>query len=335
MIRAVITHNDPNDVVIKWRLTTACNLRCPYCIQTNDKKDHDVELNKEFVMSLVEDVNRLVDSAVGDSVNINLIGGECTLYDLKEIISKLHSPKLKKINVTTNFTRSAEYFIELSEYLKSRDIVFSLTVSWHKCAFTLEQFVKKVALVAPHIEMFCAEAVSHEKNQNDMYEFAAEMEKLNIDYYIDTDKRFKSNIPLFYTDKREKKTKYRYTVWYDDDEEPTKLSTKSQLLANPRADNENVSHRFVSVKKRYCTVGWNYIYIDENGRAFARRTEGSKACGNRIPVSEFKWGLPKVCGVNYCGLCGNMSLLSGLSNKEELGYFSQALRDNLASELRK
>lgn len=323
-ITTIINHNK-YDVVIKWRLTTACNLKCPYCIQNGGMTDHNARIDYDKILNVAKEINEVILRRPETSFQLNLIGGEVTLCDLKNVMKKITSPNLKLLNITTNFTRSIDYFKELADYLHSKGIKLNVTASWHERAHSLEQFIKKAEIVASYTNGFSAEMVSHKNNQDKVHEFVEKMGKTGLKFSIDIDRRkseTKYQSALFSTNKKKKN---KYTVWFDDDKEPVEFATRNDLLLDKRSKSTQGSKLYT--KDMYCTKGWDFLYIDSDGMAHGRDSNGSYKI---TPVKDFQWTLPAKCNKDYCSICGNMSLFkNNPRSEEELKYFPQNLRDVL------
>lgn len=109
---------------IKWRLFNNCNYHCNYCIR-KDFISHD-SLSIEILKAKAKNFNRMKIP-----FRLEFIGGEPTLISIKDIVEVITTNNLRAIYISTNFYQSIEYFEELSEYLKSRNIELSLSCSYH------------------------------------------------------------------------------------------------------------------------------------------------------------------------------------------------------------
>ena len=120
-----------NTFFVKWYTNTWCNFHCPYCFQDNSlifkETQEELEKKAEYINKLLfaNDVNTKFKG-----LDLRLIGGECTIYDLTKLVDKFELP-IKRLGITTNFSRSIDYFKNLYEYCKSKNILLILNCSYH------------------------------------------------------------------------------------------------------------------------------------------------------------------------------------------------------------
>jgi len=105
-------------VKIEWNLGKRCNYDCSYCpaeIHDNTSKHTDIEILKNTVDSL----------SLLKNPRISLTGGEPFVHPDIEKLLDYARPKVTWINVTTNGTRTSDFYIKmLNQYLDH--IVFSI-----------------------------------------------------------------------------------------------------------------------------------------------------------------------------------------------------------------
>ena len=124
--------------LINWHITGWCNYHCSYCI------------NKEFgtkytplntVLKIAEAINKYINTNLKNQrVQLRLIGGEPTYYDLPIILDKIEH--LDRLTVVTNFSRDTEFFKKMYIYCANRKLKFFLICSYHE---ENKEFIKKVA----------------------------------------------------------------------------------------------------------------------------------------------------------------------------------------------
>ena len=97
-----------NSVKVEWNLGKRCNLDCSYCpaeIHDNHSEHTDIEILKSTVDTLSTIPN----------VRISLTGGEpCVHPDIEQLLQHAKN-KISWINVTTNGTRTVEFYQNILE----------------------------------------------------------------------------------------------------------------------------------------------------------------------------------------------------------------------------
>lgn len=97
--------NHSNSIHVEWNLGKRCNLDCAYCpaeIHDNFSPHTDISI-------LEKTVDRL--AALDKPVRISLTGGEPCVHPKIESLLAYMRPRVEWINVTTNVTRTANWYI--------------------------------------------------------------------------------------------------------------------------------------------------------------------------------------------------------------------------------
>ena len=266
--------NNDDMFVLKWRLTEWCNYRCSYCLRAekkmisniNDTRNKDAD--EKVVLETAPEVNRILDE-IAVPVKINIIGGETTFLNLKSIFSKITSKYFKKVNITTNFSNSLNYYIDLLHYLYERDIELSLTTSLHNEYVKIEDFVKKVSVFKKEayelgMRKIKIEFVVAESNIGLVEEFITTCEKYDVNYVMEIDKtspqEFKNKVqPLI----KSKTKNARYKIYFSDGDVSEDF-TRNNLITQKVCPHQFVKTSFITQypdRKIYCTSGITYLYI--------------------------------------------------------------------------
>ena len=116
---------------IEWKIGKRCNYDCSYCpaeIHDNFSEHTDIEILKNTV-DVISKMNK---------PRISFTGGEPCVHPKFTELLEYAKPKVSWLNVTTNGTRTAEYYQNLlDKYLNH--IVFSLhfEYDWNKVVETI------------------------------------------------------------------------------------------------------------------------------------------------------------------------------------------------------
>lgn len=137
---------------ISWKMTDACNYRCPYCYMKEAvaKQKHTPQEDVERIASRID---KLIEvQANGRGVMLHLIGGEICLYDLISVLDKIKSEQLKSVIFATNFSKDLEYWEKLSDYCHKRDVKPIIIASFHLTECNHEEFVSKAINLGVHVK---------------------------------------------------------------------------------------------------------------------------------------------------------------------------------------
>ncbi len=145
-----------NSVVIRWQVTSLCNYNCDFCIQGSREahirasKVESREKRKEIAECLVNYIETKVPSE--RVVELFLIGGEVTiLKDFPEILGAFVNCGFRGrliIQMTTNFSKDADYYASLRELFKGRkNRTLKLSASYYRAYTSIETFKEKVARI--------------------------------------------------------------------------------------------------------------------------------------------------------------------------------------------
>ena len=300
------SENGVFDFIIKWRMTNSCNTNCSYCIRkkfTHFPKDINAE-NENLKIVAVK-LNKLIESLPQKKIKIDAIGGEVTLLDLQGIFSEIKSEKLKRVSITTNLLRSADYYISLAEI-----VPLSITASYHDEAQSLDDYFKKIEKIknCKNIQYLNCETVSTAGNTELVTDFISRCEKIGVYYMVEPDRRKDTDKNRENEDlivKSNKPNHARYTAVFSDGTEK-KYYARSALLAEFTIP-ECMYGRFVPTKNLYCTHSFDFVYINID-KATGRRA-GCNGCSNVMEVEDFKpMPAPEKCTSTLCSLCGTVSL---------------------------
>lgn len=309
--------NLDDSAIFKWRMTDVCNYYCSYCLHFTHEKAQEPEEDKERCWRAIPHVRRICEEMsenTGKKVKIQLIGGEVTVFSwLPDFLKELtvDAPWLKCVNITSNFSRSNDWWREL---IKSSHVPITATMSYHPEGYKdgMEDFVNRLAeLQGEKIFKYVkAETVYCEEFQH-AKEFSELCKEKGVDCLIDSDLRKKGRNtinPHKYTHK-EKGSRYRILF---SDGTAKELQSRNEFLKTYGEDG-----KYIDCDGFYCTMFYDHIDCSR---------DKITACNPIFPYKEnsfcsaclvddfhplktiFK--CPKgIVGKNSrCTICGNMSL---------------------------
>lgn len=127
-----------DEVSIDWFIGKRCNFDCSYC----SSDIHDNNSPHQDLSDLKDTALRFIDHFGAGNLQIGITGGEPTVNKhLIEFCKFLHENDVKIVSVTTNGSRTADYYIELSSYIGT------LTFSQHFEFINNDQFLEKIKTV--------------------------------------------------------------------------------------------------------------------------------------------------------------------------------------------
>ncbi len=132
-----------NSIKIEWNLGKRCNYDCSYCpavIHDNHSPHTDINIIKNSI-------NKLLD--IGKPIRLSFTGGEPTVHpNFQEIVNYAKDNKVEWISVTTNGTRTHNWYLEQ----RNDQYVFSLhfEYDWQRVLKTIVE-VAKFRVVVVHV----------------------------------------------------------------------------------------------------------------------------------------------------------------------------------------
>lgn len=136
-----------DELMVTWHMSRYCNFACSYCGSADylqGERPSLAEAKKRF-NSLYQLIKH------HPNIHINLTGGEPTqldgLIDLCKHIKQTNSSII--LNVNSNGTKSAEYYLRLVQWVDSLDI------STHLDFIKLKPFMKKMAKIRRQSDSLC------------------------------------------------------------------------------------------------------------------------------------------------------------------------------------
>lgn len=303
MIDSVIDLNS-SDSTIKWRMTQVCNYKCSYCIHWGRAVKDNIKEDERLCNIAIEGINKLCNQLPG-TVKIDMLGGEVTLMDLPSIISQLTSPKLKFINITTNLSRDIKYYQHLAEVCHEKEIVLSMTGSYHEEYTDIDEFFKKAAIINKTDTLFKVEMVSTIENQDKVRHFIKLCEQYRLTYLVDRDVR-KKDINLIVGSSEDKPLRYVVTR---DDGTIEQYKARSEFVSGK----DNISDEWgacIPTTGMYCTRDCDYVYIERHVVQGRNERIPEVGCRSRMSLAAYKLRKePQVCNnPKGCSLCGHTSI---------------------------
>lgn len=313
-----IIQKTETDCSIKWRMTSACNYNCSYCIQRRDGKlitalsrrdngESIAERNARLSRTAIE-LSEMMEKAPHSTFTLKLIGGEVSLLDLPEILSHITTKKLRKVHVTTNLSASVDYWKSVRNSLPE-GCSLRMECSYHEEFAKIDDFLAKVDELIDFASV-SVETVSTLTNAEAIDELTNKMSERKIPFKIEADLRKE-------IDPAERVAKCRsgwvregvggddrYLVTMEDGT-VRKYAGRNKMLLDLAEDGH-----YLTICGHICTTGWNHvdIFIDKA----CQRSQGGECHLEKVLIPDFVWMKPLPCAGGKpmrCSLCGDMSLI--------------------------
>ena len=285
--------NNNHKFVVKWRLTTWCNYKCPYCFNTYlDEKEKRLT-PESVIIERAKKINDLINNQIKEKTSLQLLGGEIMWYNIDHILEPFKKTKyIKNIQITSNFSAPLE------KYLNFPKKVSLLTLSYHDSQVDFDTFFDKLEQLC---EQTCLKIkVEFVANEGNAHLIPKIKERINnitrghIKLVIDNEHNLNgveyNNIN---SDTNNPDGKSAFNV--KDDENTLLFSSKSDVLNH---------YSGLNVKGYYCSASMRHIEIIED-------TIYDTKCSDRNIVGDLDNGFEKrikKCNCEHCMLIGNISV---------------------------
>lgn len=217
---------------LTYNVTKCCNYHCPYCMQGNKPKK---DTNPILIERISKEINKVICTLKqqGKNIDFHLIGGEVTIYDIKELILKnINLENIYRFSMVTNLSRSVNYYRELFEYLIENKVNIRIKASFHPTEISEEEFLDKIKKLKKY-NIIVSLLITKEKFYN-IYKFYKELLKNKIEVSVSVERENGVSINIAYLTSEEKniisKDKCKFHVLYDNGSK--KILTKYELLNN-------------------------------------------------------------------------------------------------------
>lgn len=163
------------DYKIVWRTHDVCNIRCPYCFQNN--KGNDINKFYPIIDNIICKLNSELKEINNKKIEIAFMGGEPTLIDLKEIISKIEPyNNIIYFKIFTNFTASEKKYKEIFKEQKENKKI-GLSISIHDDVLKID--LNKLKNLKENIYN-CSIVIATKKNYINYLKYKYLLEKIGV-----------------------------------------------------------------------------------------------------------------------------------------------------------
>ncbi|MDD5021645.1 MAG: 4Fe-4S cluster-binding domain-containing protein [Endomicrobiaceae bacterium] len=166
--------NDNNKFEITWLPLWKCNFQCPYCLRRTNTNALEFQPLNTIIKVWDNLFHKLQDTET--EIELNISGGEPTLYPNIFEILKCFTKDVLKIHVYTNFSFNAYDFLNLK--LSSEKIFFHAT--FHPAYMSLDNFINNLILLKEYVKDIPVTFVADENNLKKQKEFIKKINDCGI-----------------------------------------------------------------------------------------------------------------------------------------------------------
>jgi len=270
---------------LTYNVTRSCNYHCPYCMQL---KKPIKDTNPKLIELISKQINKTIKDLKqqGKNIDFHLIGGEVSIYDIKNLILKnIDLSNIYRFSMVTNLSRSAEYYDELFKYLTDNNVEIRIKASFHPTETSKEDFINKLLKLKKY--NIIASLLLTQVKFYDVYDFYNELVQNGINTSVSVERVLGYPISETLLTENEKKLiqkdKCRFHVVYDNGNKD--LLTKFELL-----------NKIETTKNYLCDINLSKLIIGPKGeiRNSCSQQKNNKTIFNFKPNYEFI-----KCNTNY------------------------------------
>ena len=245
------------DYGLKIRIGEICNLNCWFCAQDSElnklnKKRFDLipKFNKELIEKVLPEVNKALKSVKNSRIQIEIIGGEPTLFCIDEFLNSLDLNHTNKIDISiiSNGTK-IDVIKKCFDICSNRGIHIKFSISLHETEIDVFKTLKALKALEKTYDSkfvrFAFSIVQTEDNKQIINDLLKVEEKIIVAQQINSkfDKTFDKNKIKWLLNDEKIITKELFRDYFKNKEEH-KLYCKSSKFIVLKNENNEVTTKF-------------------------------------------------------------------------------------------
>lgn len=277
---------------VEWNLGKRCNLDCSYC----PTEIHDNHSPHTDIKTLYNTIDKLAEIP---NIRISFTGGEPCVHPQFKQLLEYARPKIKWLSVTTNCTRSGEYYADLPV----DNIVFSLHMEDPMWEWRLTSVVEfEYDYQGSNTKRFHVNLMAHQDYMDNVRKAAYWLQVKGIDYVV---RRVR------WTEKHD---------WFDDMRYDTNdltwiLNNKEPVESNTLIDKTELVHTNDLIKTHRnqfegwkCRAGIESLMINWDGEVHRATCRVGGSLGN-IYTGDFKIPADEtICTRKFCTCAADVNI---------------------------
>lgn len=216
---------------LTYNTTKCCNYHCPYCMQGNKPKK---DTNPILIEKISKEINKIIRNLKqqGKNIDFHLIGGEVSIYDIKNLILKnIDLSNIYRFSMVTNLSRSVEYYKELFEYLIQNKVNVRIKASFHPTEVSEKDFVNKIKNLKDYNIIPSLLITKNEEINESVYSMYNKLKEINIQPSVSVERINGIPIDVSFIKNKEilSEDRCKFHVYYNNNEK--ELLTKYETLS--------------------------------------------------------------------------------------------------------
>jgi len=239
---------------LTYNVTECCNYHCPYCMQGNKPKK---DTNSILIEKISKEINKIICKLKqqGKNIDFHLIGGEVSIYDIKNLILKnIDLSNIYRFSMVTNLSRSVEYYKELLNYLKENKVNIRIKASFHPTEVSEENFINKIKSLKDYNIIPSLLLTKNEEINECVYNVYNKLKEINIQPSVSVERVNGIPIDISFIKNKEivSEDRCKFHVYYSNNEK--ELLTKYELL-----------NKIKDTKEYLCDINSSKLIIGSKG----------------------------------------------------------------------
>lgn len=285
----IITSAYPKDnqIKIEWNLGRRCNYDCSYCpstIHDNFSKHTDIDILKNTVDKI---------TSLNKFTKLSLTGGEPSVHPkIKELLKYIKNKKIDYLNLTTNGTRTSEWYSDSQQYIDHINFSLHFESDWQRVFNTITSFKEKATID------FFVNVMAHHEFMNEVKYVTEKFNDLSINYAIRRIRWVTTNQDEF-DDNKYNEYDLNWILNNTATAKPdVKISDGSRIYL--KHSNDLIKEQLNNYKGYECFVGLESLMINHDGEVYRATCRVGGSLGN---IYENTFNIPDnsiTCTRNFC-----------------------------------
>ena len=216
---------------LTYKTTKRRKYHCPYCMKGNKQKKYT---NPILIEKISKEINKIIRNLKqqGKNIDFHLIGGEVSIYDIKNLILKnIDLSNIYRFSMVTNLSRSVEYYKELFEYLIQNKVNVRIKASFHPTEVSEKDFVNKIKNLKDYNIIPSLLITKNEEINESVYSMYNKLKEINIQPSVSVERINGIPIDVSFIKNKEilSEDRCKFHVYYNNNEK--ELLTKYETLS--------------------------------------------------------------------------------------------------------